>query len=126
MMNKVLKVLVVLPSLLFIVVGLRFLFDPAGAVAELGMPLLDGIGRSTQIGDLSAFFITGGACVLIAVATGRRTWYYPPMMLLGLTAFGRTLAWLVHDAALAVDAIAVEVIVTVLLAVAASKLPDKD
>ncbi len=126
MMNKVFKVVVVLPALLFVFIGLRFLFDPAGAVAELGMPLLDGIGRSTQIGDLSAFFITGGLCVLIAVYTGRRTWYYPAIMLLGLTAIGRTLAWLVHGADFATQSIAVEVIVSALLIAASVKLADKD
>ena len=64
--------------------------------------------------------------MLIALITGKRTWYYPPIMLLGLTAIGRVLAWLMHDAALAVNLIAPEVIVAALLIFAASRLPDQD
>ena len=64
--------------------------------------------------------------MLIAVISGRRTWYYPAIMLLLLTAAARIIAWLVHDAALAVDLIAPEVIVSVILLVASRRLPESD
>ena len=38
------------------VMGLRWLVDPSGAAAGIGMPVLDGLARSSQIGDLGAFF----------------------------------------------------------------------
>ena len=37
--------------------AISWLFDPAAAAAGLGMPYLEGIGRSTQVGDFSAFFV---------------------------------------------------------------------
>jgi hypothetical protein len=43
------------------------------------------------------------------------------MLLLGLTAFARVIAWLLHDAALA-SQIAVEVLVMVILLVASRRL----
>jgi len=43
--------------------------------------------------------------------------------LLSLTAVGRIVAWLLHDAALAVNLIAPEVIVTLILLIAARRLP---
>ena len=48
-MNKILKVIVAVPAILFLIIGLRWLVAPAGVAGEFGMPLLDGLGRSTQI-----------------------------------------------------------------------------
>lgn len=59
-MNQVLRVIVALPAILFVVTGLRWLVAPEPVAAEFGMPLLDGVGRSSQIGDMSAFFLTLG------------------------------------------------------------------
>ncbi len=120
-MGNILKVTVAIPGVLFVVLGLRWLVDPAGMADELGMPLLDGLGRSTQIGDLGAFFLVGGAMMLLGIITQRREWFTAPAMLLGCTAVFRILAWLVHDAALAVPQIAIEVVVAVLLLFAASR-----
>ena len=122
MINKFLSVLVVLPAVLFVVTGVRWLVDPAGVAPTLGLALDQGLGLSSQVGDLSSFFLTLGMCMLIAVITGRRTWYYPPMLLLSLAAIGRLVAWLVHDAALAPQ-ILVELLVVVLLVVASRRLP---
>ncbi len=121
-MNKVLSVIVGLLGVLFLVIGLRWLIAPTAAATNLGMPLLDGLGRSTQIGDMTAFFLTLGTSILIALATSRRTWYYPACMLLGIAAIGRMLAWAAHDAAFAFDMIAVEMIVAGFLLFASRKL----
>ena len=63
--------------------------------------------------------------MLIALISGRRSWYYPAIMLLSITAVGRVLAWLVHDATLALDLIAPEVIVSIILLVASRRLPER-
>ena len=124
-MNKILRVIVALPGILFVVTGLRWLVDPSAAAAQFGMPLLDGVGRSSQIGDMSGFFLTLGIIILIALITSKRSWYYPAIILLVITAIGRVLAWLLHDAALAVDMIAPEVIIACLLLFASRKLADQ-
>lgn len=121
-MHKALKIIVCLPAILFLMIGVRILVEPEGALKELGMPLLDGLGRSTQIGDLGAFFISGASMVLIGVFTGKREWLYAPAMLLGMTAIFRIWATVGHDAALAVEQIGVEVVVTALLLFAASRI----
>ena len=125
-MNKVLKVLVLLPALLFIVTGIRWLFAPAGVAPNFGMSLEQGLGLSTQVGDLAAFFLTLGACMLIALVSGRRSWYYPAIMLLSIAAVGRVLAWLLHDAALAPDMIGVELVVSAILLLASRRLTEQD
>ena len=121
-MNKVLRVLIVLFALLFLVLGLRWLVDPAGAAAELGMTLMDGVGRSSQIGDVGGLFISGGLMMLYALVSGNRVWFYAPALVMAIVAVLRVLAWLVQGAALAPDMIAVEVVVTALLLFAAPRL----
>ncbi len=125
MINKILRVVTVLPGILFVVIGVGWIIDPASAAAGVGMPLLEGVGRSTQIGDLGSFFLTMGLLILVGVTTLERAWFYPPMMLLGLAAMFRLVAWLVHGAALAGSMIAVEIIVTALLYVATIRLCEK-
>lgn len=121
-MKTVLRILVTLPAVLFVVMGLRWITDPTGAATMVGMTLMDGVGRSSQIGDLGAFFLAMGIMMLLALITARRTWFYAPALMLALVAVLRILAWLLHGAALALDAIVVEVVVAALLLLASSRL----
>lgn len=121
-MHKLLRVLVVLPALLFTVMGLRWLTDPAGAASRLGMPLLDGVGRSSQMADVGALFLAMAMMIFIGLITAKRAWFYAPALMLSLAAVVRVVAWLFHGAALTLDMIAVEVVVATLLLVAAPRL----
>ena len=121
-MNIALRAIVLLCGVLFIVTGLRWLLAPAGVAPEFGLALSTGVGLSSQIGDMSAFFLTLGVCILMGLTTQRTLWYYPPIILLSLTAVGRILAWLLHDAALAMNLIAPEVIVALILLIASRRL----
>ena len=122
-MNIALRAIVLLCGVLFIITGLRWLLAPAGVAPEFGLVLSSGVGLSSQIGDMSAFFLTLGVCILMGLITQRAIWYYPPIILLSLTAVGRLLAWLLHDAALAMNLIAPEVIVALILMIASRRLP---
>ena len=120
-MKTTMKVITALAALLFISIGVRWAVAPAGVAEEFGMPLLQGMGLSTQIGDLGSFFLCGGLMGLIGIYTERRDWLYAAAMLLTGTAIFRTIAWAAHDAALAVQSISVEVIVTAILLVTAAQ-----
>lgn len=122
-MNKVLQGLVILPGLLFFTMGIRWMVDPAGIAPQFGFELSEGIGLSSQIGDMSGYFLAMSICMFLGVYTSHRTWFYPPIMLLLLTAVGRVIAWAVHGAAFATPMIAVEVIVSTILIVASIRLP---
>ena len=113
-MNKVLRILTALPAVMFLATSVRWLIDPAGAAATIGMPLLDGLARSSQIGDLGAFFLAAGSMLLLGVITLQREWFYGAAMLFGGAAVFRVIAWAAQDAALATPMIAVELVVTVL------------
>ena len=123
MINTAIKLLALLFGILFLVTGLRWLLAPAGIAPDFGLALGSGIGLSSQVGDMSAFFLTLGVCILMGLTTQRSVWYYPPIILLSLTAVGRVLAWLIHDAALATQLIALEVIVSLVLLFASRRLP---
>ena len=124
--SRAFALLVMLPGLLFIVLGLRWLVDPAGVAPTLGLSLQTGLGLSSQIGDLAAFFLVAGLSILIAVVTRNRTWFYPPTMLLLLAATGRLVALIAHDASFALQQIVFEVVVAVVLLIASRYLPARD
>ena len=120
-MTRLLQIITALPALLFLIIGLRWLFDPAGVAPEFGLTLDSGLGLSSQIGDMSGYFLTLAACIFTGLISKQKIWFYPAMMLLSATAAGRLLAFFVHDAALA-SAILVEVVVTSILFAASKKL----
>ena len=124
-MNRVLQGLVILPGLLFFTMGIRWVVDPAGIAPQFGFELSEGVGLSSQIGDMSGYFLAMSVSMFLAVYTANRVWFYPPVMLLLFTAVGRVIAWAAHGAALAVPMIAVEVIVSAILIVASIRLPGK-
>ena len=124
-MITVARILVLVPGVLLLVTGLRWLLAPAAVAPEFGLVLGSGIGLSSQVGDMSAFFLTLAVCILMGLTTQRSIWYYPPIILLSLTAIGRTLAWLLHDAALATDLIVPEVVVALILFLASRYLPER-
>ena len=124
--RRLFALIVMLPGLLFIVMGLRWLVDPAGAAPTLGLSVETGLGRSSQVADLSAFFLVIGLSILIAVTTRTRLWFYPPVMLLLSAASGRLIAWVAHGAAFALQAIIFEVAIASLLLIASRYLPERD
>lgn len=115
-MAVVLKSLAGAAALLFVLTGVAFWAAPEFAAAQLGMPLLNDVGRSSQIADFASFFIVAGVCIGLGLSSGNRIWFYPPVMLLSGAIIGRLIAWAVHGAALTLDMIAVEIVVASMLA----------
>jgi hypothetical protein len=118
MIHPILRVVLGLPGAVLAGVGVGWLLVPTLAAAAMSMELVAPAGRSTQIADLGSFFMTLGGCILTGAITGNRLWLAPSLAMLILAICGRTLAWLFHGAALAYDMIAVEVVVSALLAAA--------
>ena len=118
-MSRALRIAVLLAGTAFTIQGIGWIMDPARAADGLGMPLLDGLGRSTQIGDFAAFFLLAGVTMLLGCRPGRERLLLVPAGLLAAAAVGRTLAWAFHGAAFAWLFIGVELLVAALLLVAA-------
>ena len=117
MKNKIIRVIAAIPGLLMLQGGVSFLFRPEQQVASLGMELLDGVGRSTQLGDLAAFFIGSAIFIFMGAALSKGRWLYAGAMLIGGAALMRILAALVAGAEMATTFIVAELVMTVWLCV---------
>ena len=125
-MKNVLRVIAGLAGTLFFLNGLQWIINPASVADSLGMPLLEGVGLSTQIGDLGSFFITVGAMTLIGAITTTRHWFYAPSMLLLVAALYRTLSTILYGAPFVMSAIVVEISIGLFLIFAGSRISTKD
>ncbi len=125
-MSPALRIVIILIGAAFTLQGIGWLLMPERAAAGLGMALLDGLGRSTQVGDFAAFFLVLGVSILAGAAPGHARRLYFPAALLATAALGRTFSWAAHGAAFAGTFIAVEIVACVLLLTAVWQARDLD
>ena len=114
------KIIAIVPGIPLLVNALLFIVQPSTVVADLGMPLLDGIGRSTQLADLGAFFAFSAVMTIYGVIKSQSELLRLAALLLGMTAVLRVLAWVAHGAGLATSLIAAEVVLVVWLVASAA------
>jgi len=120
-MRLALRIVTIAMGAGFALQGLGWLVAPDRAAATLGMPVLDGLGRSTQFGDFAAFFLTLGLSILVGNRPGQARVLYFPAALLGSAALCRTVAWAAHGAAFAATFISVEIVGSLILLAAAAQ-----
>ena len=104
-----------LVGLLIALTAINWITNPSEAAAGLGMPLLEGMGRSTQIGDFTSFFVSVAVFCFLGAYHQRAHWLVAAATILGSAALFRSLSWLVHGAELATTFISLELVMTVLL-----------
>jgi hypothetical protein len=121
-MRSGLRIVTVLMGVGFALQGVGWLVAPDRAAAGLGMPVLDGLARSTQFGDFAAFFLMLGLSILAGIRPGHARVLYFPAGLLGSAALCRTVAWAVHGAAFATTFILVEIVACLLLLASAGQV----
>lgn len=97
--------------------GVAWLVAPGFAAAQLGMTLLAGAGRASQIGDGAGYFVTLGGLILVGLIRREQTWFYPAISLLSVATIGRLSAWAFHDASLTIAMMLFEVLVVAMLVV---------
>ncbi|HBM88153.1 MAG: hypothetical protein P1U69_04915 [Parvibaculaceae bacterium] len=116
------RILAALPGLAMGINAFMWITNPAAAAESLGMPLLDGIGRSTQAGDFAAFFFACSVMAFLAAWKQNATWAYGAALILGGAAVFRTLAWAIHGAEFATVFIVVEAVLTLMLVASAQMM----
>ncbi len=114
-MERAIQIFIALPGVLMGISAVGWLVGPKGAAEGLGMPLLDGVARSTQIGDMTAFFTGVCAMVLLGAIRKNATWLAAAAIVLGGAAIFRTTAWMFHGADLATQFIVPELVMTAIL-----------
>tara|TARA_B100001105_G_C22075631_1_gene308574 strand:+ start:40 stop:414 length:375 start_codon:yes stop_codon:yes gene_type:complete len=92
-----------------------WLMDPAAAAAGLAMPLLEGLGGNTQIGDFTSFFFTAGVFACIGAYRSEHAWLYATISLLGSAAIFRSLAVVTHGSDPLTMAIGFEIVMSAIL-----------
>ena len=120
------RILIAIVGVLMAVNGIGWLIDPTGTALGLGMPLLEGMGRSTQIGDMAAFFNGIAGFCFYAAWKQEAQWANAAAILLILTALFRAFAWAVYDAELATTFITLEFVMASTLFVSAAKFKLND
>ena len=119
-MNNLVRGITVLPGVLFGVMAIRWLADPADAADALGMELMTGVGLSSQMGDVGGFFLGGATMCLVGVITLNKTWLQGAALLALSAALYRIVGALVYGAEFATAPILVEIAMTGWLLYAAS------
>lgn len=107
-MDMALRVLGVVAALPMLANGFGWIHNPAEVAASLGMPLLEGLGRSTQIGDFTSLFLSTAVLAIFGAARRNAPAFFAAALLMALAASGRLLATTLHDAPFAAFFISVE------------------
>ena len=119
MNNNVIKIIAAVPGIPMLVNALMFILQPETVTADLGMPLLEGVGLSTQLADLGAFFTFSALLIFYGVLKSNGEYLRIVALLLDLTAILRAVAWVINDAALASTLIGAEILLVVWLWISA-------
>ena len=109
-----LRLLTVLSGLGLSVFGLGWWVHPGPAAEMLGATLLEGTGRTAQIGDTGAFFVGAGSMLAWGAIRGQASVLLAGGLLVGLVVPGRVASALYHGGAWTPDEIVAECAITIL------------
>ena len=110
-MLTLLRTLTGLAGLGALIIGAMWWYQPETAAGLLGASLLDGTGRSAQIGDSGAFTIGVGVLLLWGAARQRAIFVLIGGCLVGLVAPGRILSATFHGGAVTTPEVIVECVI---------------
>ena len=113
-MLTLLRTLTGLAGLGALIMGAMWWYQPETAAGLLGASLLDGTGRSAQIGDSGAFFIGVGVLLLWGAVKQHAVLVLIGGCLVGLVAPGRILSSTLHNGAVTTPEVIVECVIFLL------------
>ena len=121
-MLTLLRIMTTLSGLGLLLIGVIWWLAPATAAEVLGASLLEGTGRSTQIGDSGAFFIGAGGLLALGAIRHHAALLISGGLLVGLVIPGRVLSATTHGGAWTPDEIAGECIVMIVALLTAAAI----
>ena len=110
-MLTLLRTLTGLAGLGSLIIGAMWWYQPETAAGLLGASLLDGTGRTAQIGDSAAFTIGVGVLLLWGAVRQRAVFILIGGCLVGLVAPGRILSATLHGGAVTTPEVVVECVI---------------
>jgi hypothetical protein len=96
------------------IIALRWIISPEDSANSLGMVLLDGAGRNTQIRDFTALFASTSIFCFISITTRQYQWIFSSGIVFLLIALISVLASQLHDATLTYSSLIAEIIFAVM------------
>jgi hypothetical protein len=124
--RTIFNIFLILPGIIFLVIGFRWLIVPEDAAYALMMPLLSGAGLNSQIGDIGGLFLGMGLLIMAAVTKGKAELVFSVSILLFCIATYRLLSFSLHDATLVLEMFVVEFVLGIWFLVASRKLGKKE
>jgi hypothetical protein len=109
-MSLITKFLSSIPAVVFLIIGVFWVLQPGIMAENFGMVLSSGLGLSSQIGDLGSYFVSSALMIFYGIYTNNTHWFYPPILIMLLTALFRTFSTYLHDAPFAADMIGSEIL----------------
>ena len=110
-MLTLLRTLTGLAGLGSLIIGAMWWYQPETAAGLLGASLLDGTGRTAQIGDSAAFTIGVGVLLIWGAIGQRAVFVLIGGCLVGLVAPGRILSATLHGGAVTTPEVVVECVI---------------
>ena len=114
----IIRIIAALPGVILLNNAVAFILTPQTVVESLGMSYLDGLGRSTQIGDMGSFFACSALFIIYGAFRDKPQWLMAGAYLLITAAAYRVLATMLHAAEFAQVFIGVEVVAFIWLIIA--------
>lgn len=96
------------------IIALRWILSPEDSANSLGMVLLDGAGRNTQIRDFTALFASTSIFCFLSITTRQYQWIFSSGIVFSLIALISVLASQLHDAPLTYSSLIAEIIFAVM------------
>jgi len=109
-MSLITKFLSSIPAVVFLIIGVFWVLQPGIMAENFGMVLSSGLGLSSQIGDLGSYFVSSALMIFYGIYTNNTHWFYPPILIMLLTALFRIFSTYLHDAPFAADMIGSEIL----------------
>ena len=101
-------------GLVLAIIALRWILSPEDSANSLGMVLLDGAGRNTQIRDFTALFASTSIFCILSITTRQYQWIFSSGIVFLLIALISVLASQLHDAPLTYSSLIAEIIFAVI------------
>ena len=96
------------------IIALRWILSPEDSANSLGMVLLEGAGRNTQIRDFTALFASTSIFCFLSITTRQYQWVFSSGIVFSLIALISVLASQLHDAPLTYSSLIAEIIFDVM------------
>ncbi len=119
-MDLLLRILIGAIALLFLVMGLGYMFDPASNAADLSVTPIGEHGLNTLRGDLGGLFLASTVLLVLGLVQRKIEWFLSVAVFMSVIATGRIIGFIIdgNPAQLALVAFGFELGITALLVLA--------